>query len=83
MAARKNYKLTNLTIGSKIFVVHKDYANQKKVGGKVLQAKVVSFVNSSGNIQIEFKVNNHPKVVGEDYYVVFGDIKKAIASIKS
>jgi hypothetical protein len=83
MATKKNYKITDLTIGSKIFVVHKDYANKKKSGGKVISARIVSFVNSSGSIQLEFKLSNHPKVVGEDYYVVFGDVKKAIAAIKS
>ena len=83
MAHLKTYKLTDLTIGSKVYVVHKDYANKKRPGGKVLQAKVVSFVNSNGDIKTEFKVSNHPKVTGEDFYIVFSDIKKAIAAIKS
>jgi hypothetical protein len=83
MAEKKTYTLTNLTIGSKIYVVHKDYANKKKSGGKVLGARVVSFVNTSGKIQLEFKLVNHPTILDESFYTVFTDVKKAITAIKS
>lgn len=80
---KKTYSLTNLTIGSKVFVVHKSYAFSKKPGGKVLPAKIVSFVNVAGTIQLELKIVGHPSTVGESHYIIFTDVKKAIAAIKS
>ena len=83
MSSKKTYKLTDLTIGSKVFVVHKHYAFEKKVGGKVMPARVVSFINSGGTVIPEFKLVGHPNSVTEHTHVPFTDIKKAIAAIKS
>ena len=83
MATKKNYKLTDLTIGSKVFVVHKHYAFEKKVGGKVIPARVISFVNSGGIVIPEFKLVGSPVTVNEHTHIPFTDIKKAIAAIKS
>lgn len=80
---KKTYSLTNLTIGSKVFVVHKSYAFSKKAGGKVLPAKIVSFVNVAGVVQPELKIVGHSAIVGESNYIIFTDIKKAIGAIKS
>jgi len=83
MATKKTYKLTDLTIGSKVFVVHKNYAFEKKVGGKVIPARVVSFVNSGGTVIPEFKIVGYPNPVNEHSHIPFTDIKRAIAAIKS
>lgn len=83
MTARKTYKISDLTIGSKIFVVHKQHAFAKKPGGKVIQGRVVAFVNSAGTIKVEFKIVGHPQVVSEEYYCIFGTIKQALVAIKS
>lgn len=83
MAQKKTYKISDLTIGSKIFVVHKQHAFAKKPGGKVIQGRVVAFVNNSGNIKVEFKIIGHQQVVSEEYYCIFKDVKQAISAIKS
>lgn len=83
MANKKTYKISDLTIGSKIFVVHKNHAFAKKPGGKVIQGRVVAFVNQGGNIKVEFKIIGHSLALSEEYYCVFGNIKQAIQAIKS
>lgn len=83
MAQKKTYRLTDLTIGSKVYVVHKDYAFQKKSGGVVKQARVISFRNTQGEILTEFKITGNPNLLGEKFYAIFTDVKKAIQSIKS
>lgn len=83
MVQKKTYKLTDLNIGSKVYVVHKSYAFQKKPGGVVKQARVVSFRNTQGEIVTEFKITGDPNLLRENFYVVFTDIKKAIQAIKS
>ena len=79
----KTYKLTDLTIGSKVFLVHKDYAYQKKVGGRVVVGRVVIFVNRNGTVIPEFKITGSNLFVNENSHVIFTDIKKAIQAIKS
>lgn len=87
MTEKKSYKLTDLTIGSKVFLVHKNYAFQKKPGGRVVQARVVGFFNTKDEILPEFKVVGYTayykSLINESSYVVFMDIKKAIQAIKS
>ena len=83
MATKKTYKITDLTIGSKVFVVHKHYAFEKKVGGKVVPARVVSFVNSGGTVIPELKLVGSSVVVNENTHIPFTDIKRAITAIKS
>lgn len=83
MARKRTYKLTDLTIGSKVFVVHRNYAFAKRIGGKVMPARVVSFINSGGTVIPEFKLAGHPTVVNENTHVPFTDIKLAISAIKS
>lgn len=82
-AEKKTYNIANLTIGSKIFVVHRQHAFAKKPGGKVNQGRVVAFFNSNGKIKVEFKITGHPVAVNEDYYYVFDNVANAIKSIKS
>jgi hypothetical protein len=85
MAAYK-ININTLTIGSKIFAVHSKYAFKKVIGGKVMQARVTSFTNRNGNIEVDFRLVGQPKASGDlsmEYYTIFTDIKKAINSIKS
>lgn len=83
MAQRKTYRINDITIGSKVYLVHTHYAFEKKVGGKVLPARVVLFANIGGIVQPEFKMVGSSNVVNESTYTVFTDIKKAIQAIKS
>jgi hypothetical protein len=73
----------NLTIGSKIFVVHRDYMNKKKQGGMVLPARVVAFKNVKGFINPIFRLIGNKWDISVDCYHVFTDIKEAINSIRS
>lgn len=82
----KTYKLADLTIGSKVFVVHKQQAFAKKPGGKVNQGRIVSFVNKSGEVEPEFRLVGQPtgsSNLSVENYVVFTDIKQAVNAIKS
>lgn len=73
----------NLTIGSTIFVVHRDYANKNKVGGVVNKARVCSFRNVSGEVVPEFKIVGQKQITDSKLYCVFPEISKAIESIKT
>ena len=76
--------LEGLTIGSKIFVVHRDYAFKKKPGGKVLPAKVVAFHNVKGCVEIIFRITGgKPVDLTLDHYIPFVLITKAIDAIRS
>lgn len=79
----KKNEIKNLTIGSKIFIVHKNYANQKKEGGKVLPARIISFVNQQGVIKPEFKMTGSSMVLTDNQYNIYTDVKQAINAIKS
>jgi hypothetical protein len=75
-----------LTIGSKIFVVHNSYANQKKSGGRVVQARVTAFVNKKGKVEPEFRIigsNGNTPDASPACYHWFTDINEAIKSIES
>ena len=80
------FEVDSLTIGSKIFIVHRKYAFQNKPGGKVILARVTSFSNRKGNIEIDFRAIGQPSKspdLGMANYIPFIDIQKAIDSIKS
>lgn len=82
----KTFNMSDLTIGSKVYIVHNTYAFQSKVGGKVSLARIVSFVNKSGKIEPEFRLVGQPTVssnLSMEHYHVFTDIKKALNAIKS
>ena len=83
MAQKRTYKINDLTIGSKVFIVNKQHAFAKKPGGKVLQGRVVAFINQAGTIKVEFKIVGWPQVLNEDYYCIYGTVKQAIQAIKS
>jgi hypothetical protein len=83
MAKKKTYDINNLTIGSKIFVVHKNHAFSKKPGGKVVLARVTSFINHAKTIKVEFKLVGHTQVLNDSFYTIFENVKEAINSIKS
>lgn len=75
-----------LTINSKIFVVHKAYANQNKPGGRVVLARVTSFVNKNGKVVPEFRLIGQPGAtpnVSECQYEWFTNIELAIDSIRT
>lgn len=80
------YKFDNreLTIGSKVFVVHRSYAFQKKLGGKVLLARVVGFENRTGSVDIVFRLVGQSSKgldLTVQHYVPFVNINKAIEAI--
>lgn len=75
-----------LTINSKIFVVHKSYAYKNKVGGRVVQARVTAFSNKNGKIVPEFRIVGQPGSspdVSESHYEWFQDINLAIDAIRT
>lgn len=75
----------SLTIGSKIFVVHKNYSGKLKPGGTVLSARVVAFQNIKGKIVPIFKVAGVDGIhTGySSVYDWFDDIKLALTAIIS
>lgn len=77
--------IENLTIGSKVFIVHASYiTKEKKNGAYVNQARVVCFVNRNGIIEPEFKmVGQKGPNLSATQYRVFDNIKDAINAIKS
>jgi hypothetical protein len=84
--AQHVFEIDSLTIGSKVFIVHRKYAFQNKPGGKVILARVVSFSNRNGNIEIDFRAIGQPAKspdLGMNHYIPFIDIQKAIDSIKN
>jgi len=84
--AQHVFEIDSLTIGSKVFIVHRKYAFQNKPGGKVILARVVSFSNRNGNIEIDFRaIGQSAKSpdLGMNHYIPFIDIQKAIDSIKN
>lgn len=86
MASSKTHKLTHLTIGSKIFVVHKDYAGKKKPGGVVNLARIVCFRNRNGKVEPEFRFIGQPSsstncTLGN--YHMFTEISDALKAIES
>jgi hypothetical protein len=78
--------IKQLTIGSKIFVVHKDYAGKKKPGGVVNLARIVCFRNRNEKVEPEFRLigqSSQSSNCTTEMYTVFLDIKKAIKAIES
>lgn len=78
--------IEGLTIGSKVFIVHRKYAFQKKIGGKVVAARVVGFHNMNGSVEIIFRQIGQPKSSPDltvKHWIPFIDINKAIQAIIS
>ncbi len=75
--------IANLTIGSKVFVVHSSYANkEKKDGAYINQARVVCFVNKNGIVEPEFRmIGQKGPNLSVTQYDVFDNIKDAIQAI--
>jgi hypothetical protein len=75
-----------LTIGSKVFVVHRDYSGKKKPGGVVNLARIVCFRNRNGKVEPEFRLIGQPSKSTNctlHHYEMFTEIRMAIASIES
>jgi len=74
-----------LTIGSKCFLVNRDYAFKKKIGGIILLAKVRTFGNVQGNVVPLFREIGNSKRgdLGLRNYVPFVTVQEAIESIRS
>lgn len=76
MKAAKN---DDLTIGSKVYLIHRKYCSQKIVGARIILARVKTFertprgvepiLGEIGNKRIDYKLEN---------YVMFIDINEAI-----
>jgi hypothetical protein len=77
-------KIENLTIGSKVFIVHSSYAKKEnKSGAYVNQARIVSFVNKAGIVEPEFRmIGQKGPNLSAAQYSVFDNIKDAINAIK-
>lgn len=77
--------IDNLTIGSKVFIVHSSYAKKEKKDGAIVnQARIVSFVNRAGNVEPEFRmIGQKGPNLSAAQYNVFDNIRDAINSIKS
>lgn len=76
----------SLTIGSKIFVVHKEYSFQKKPGGAVNLGRIISFRNQNGVVQPVFRMVGQPSSSRDctlQHYDIFTDIDEAIKAIQS
>lgn len=76
----------DVTIGSRVFVVHKSYAHKKKLGGRVVLARITSFVNKNGIVLPEFRLIGQAGAtpdISTSHYEWFTDIKLAINSIKT
>lgn len=76
--------IENLTIGSKVFIVHNSYiTKEKKDGAYVNQARIVSFVNRGGTVEPEFRmIGQKGPNLSAAQYSVFDNIKDAINAIK-
>jgi hypothetical protein len=76
-------KIENLTIGSRVFIVHNSYAKkEKKDGAYVNQARVVCFVNKAGTVEPEFRmIRQKGPNLSSANYDVFDNIKDAIKAI--
>ena len=76
-------KIENLTIGSRVFIVHNSYANkEKKDGAYVNQARVVCFVNRAGTVEPEFRMIGQKGLnLSSANYHMFDNIKDAINAI--
>jgi hypothetical protein len=75
-----------LTIGSKIFVVHNSYAYKNKSGARVVQARVTAFVNKNGIVEPEFRIigsNGNTPDASPSCYHWFTNIKEAIDAIET
>lgn len=76
--------ISNITIGSKVFIVHNGYAYKNKEGGIVHQARVVSFINRKGIIEPEFRmIGQSGPNLSAAQYKVFTNIQEAIKAIAS
>lgn len=85
VTSNNNMSKRQLTIGSKIFVVHKDYAYKKKPGGKVLSARIIGFENIKNVIVPIFKVSYLESNVNsnQNSYEYFYEIEEALKAIIS
>jgi hypothetical protein len=77
-------KIENLTIGSRVFIVHNSYAKkEKKEGAIVNQARIVCFINKKGKVVPEFRMIGQPGPnLSTANYLVFDNIKDAINNIR-
>ena len=84
MDKREKKTCDELTIGSKVYLVNRDYAFKKKFGGVILVGKVKTFRNVKGNVIPEFTETGRGGVVlTMERYVPFVKVQDAIDSIKS
>lgn len=79
-----NINISNMTIGSKVFIVHNGYAYKNREGGIVNQARVVCFVNRKGIVEPEFRmIGQKGPNLSASQYRVFTNIQEAIKAIES
>lgn len=77
--------LKEITIGSKVFVVHKRYADKKIHGGKVLGARVIGFENIKGEIKVIVKITDEygNKISNTKDYCIYFNVIEALEAIVS
>jgi hypothetical protein len=74
-------ELKDLKLGQTLLAVHKDYADKKTSGGRVVRAKVVGFVNKSGKVVAELKIGSSPQVATTETYRLYKNTEDAIEAI--
>ena len=65
MAQRKTYRINDITIGSKVYLVHTHYAFEKKAGGKVLPDQI-NLVKLGSKAELKTAANSVAKVDTKD-----------------
>lgn len=85
MATIKKRTLEEITIGSRVFAVHKRYADKKIHGGKVLGARVIGFENIKGEIKVIIKITDEygQKLSNTKDYTIYFDVVDALLAIAS
>ena len=73
-----SFRVEELTIGSRLFVIHRAYVVPKKQGGIIRVARVTGFKNNQGALEPLFKIIGIKDEVGMNTYLPFTDIKIAI-----
>lgn len=75
-------KLKIYPIGSKVFLVHKQYKDKKLNGGKIIPCKVKTYENVNGKIlPVCSIIGDSRKTIMEDSYYLFDNVNDAIEAI--
>jgi hypothetical protein len=70
--------MKDLTIGSKVLVLHRDYMLPKKQNGIIRSARITGFKNNQGFLEPLFKIVGHKDELAMGNYLIFIDMQIAI-----